>query len=61
MIVNLIKGYINNKISRDEFCKFSEIVKALFVENINYLKKYIVERLKDYSIVSDYVYNRLVS
>lgn len=61
MIANLFRNYINNKISWDEFCEFSEIVKMLFVKDINYLRKIYSGEFKRHSIVPDYVYNRLVS
>lgn len=61
MIANLFRIYINNKISWDEFCEFSEIVKMLFVRDINYLKEIYSGKLKKISVNPDYMYNRLVS
>ena len=61
MLANLFRNYINNKISWDEFCEFSEIVKMLFVKDVYYLRIIYSGASKRYSVIPGYVYNRLVS
>lgn len=61
MLANLFRNYINSKISWDEFCEFSEIVKMLFVRDINYLRKIYIGSFKRYREIPDYILNRLSS
>lgn len=61
MLANLFIGYINEEISWNEFCEYSEIIRNIFLNDVEVLGKIYIEKAgetKDYSVVS---INRLKS
>lgn len=61
MLANLFRNYINEKINWFEFCEFSEIVRMLFISDIEYLKKIYAGKIKDTTNISLYPIDRLSS
>lgn len=47
MLANLFRNYINGNIDWNQFCEFSEIVKMLFINDVQYLKEMYTGRMKD--------------
>lgn len=61
MIANLFRNYINENITWEEFCEFSEIVRMLFLKDIIYLRKIYTGQIKDTANCPLYPFDRLAS
>ena len=61
MLANLFKSYINEIITWDEFCEFSEIIRMMFIQDIEYFKKIYSGKVKDTCDLSLYPIDRLSS
>lgn len=61
LLANLYRNYILEKISWDEFCEFSEIIRMLFISDLDYLNKIYAGTLKDTSNFPLYPFDRLSS
>lgn len=54
ILANLFRNYVNEKINWFEFCEFSEIVRMLFIRDLETLNKIYIGKFretKDYSII----------
>lgn len=61
MLANLFRNYINGEIDWEEFCEFSEIVRMMFLNDVEYLKKIYSGQMKDTTNCKLYPIDRLVS
>ena len=61
MLANLFRNYVNEKISWLEFCEFSEIVRMLFISDIECLKNIYSGKTKDTTGLVLYHIDRLIS
>lgn len=61
MLARLFRNYIDEKINWDEFCEFSEIIKNMFLSDINFFKNIYCGKIKDTVNYPLYPFDRLVS
>ncbi len=61
MLAKVFRYYVDEKINWDEFCEFSEIIKNIYLNDINYFEKIYFGKIKSTVNYPLYPFDRLVS